>query len=94
MSNNESRSTKLYHNKDQLDTVRFLTACQANDLDTIKKMIFEENYEYNKATEAYFAFCSDEQLNIVKQLFEQRELNKSLNKDLPINNSMEKKPKI
>jgi hypothetical protein len=94
MSNNGSKSKNLYHSKDQLDAVRFLTACQANDMDTIKKMIFEENYEYNKATEAYFVFCSDEQLNAVKRLFEQRELNKSLNKDLTVNHSNDKKPKI
>lgn len=89
-----NKASNLYHTKDQVDAVRFLTACQANDMDTLKKMIFEEDYEYTKATEAYFAFFSSEQLNIVKQLFEQRELNKELNKNLHLNNSEDKRPKI
>jgi ABC-type sugar transport system ATPase subunit len=92
--NYNSKTSNLYHTKDQVDAVRFLTACQADDMDTLKQMIFEENYEYNNATKAYFAFLSTEQSNVIKQLFEQRELNKELNKDLPVNNTEDKRPKI
>lgn len=92
--NNCSKTSNLFHTKEQIDAVRFLTACQANDMDTIKQMIFEENYEYNKSTQAYFAFLSDGQSNFVKQLFEQRELNKELKNDLPVNHSEDKSPKV
>jgi ABC-type sugar transport system ATPase subunit len=94
MSQDNSKTSNLYHTKEQVDAVRFLTACQANDIDTLKQMIFQENYEYNKATEAYFTFLADDQLNVVKKMFEQRELNKDLNKNLPVNDSEDKRPKI
>lgn len=87
-------NSNAYHTKEQLDVVRFLTACELEDIDAIKKMIFEENFEYNNATEKYLTSCATEKLNIVKKLFEQRELNKELNENLPINHTEDKRPKI
>jgi len=94
MSHKNSKTNELLQSKDQIDAVRFLTACQAKDIATMKQMIFEENIEYTQAIQAYFVFANDEDLNEVKKLFEQRELNKNLYINLPINNAQDKKPKI
>ncbi len=94
MSQDNSKAKELSQTKDQVDAVRFLTACQAGDMDTIKKMIFEENLEYTKALQAYFVFANTDDINEVKRLFEQRELNKNLSNSLPTNDTIDKKPKI
>ncbi len=94
MSDEKSKESLLNQNKDQQMALQFLSALQSGDKETIEKMIFEDDVEYTEALQILFKFQQNLFYNEVQLMFEKRETNKALNRDLKHNDTPDRRPKI
>jgi hypothetical protein len=92
--NEQSRESPSDEDKYQREAFQFLSLLQSQDKEAIEKKIFEEDIEYTEALQILFQFQQSLFFNEVRLMFEKREVNKALNRDLKYNDAPDKRPKI